>query len=121
MRAQCFEDLLLDVLVLGGGFDDQVMLSESGKALDRRDSPERCRLNLFAHLSGFDLPGDVVADGGEPCGDALRAHVVEANLEPCKGADMGNARTHLSGANDADFADFHLGFLIKSIQKSGKA
>jgi len=34
---------------------------------------------------------------------------------------MGNARTHLSGANDADFADFHLGFLIKSIQKSGKA
>ena len=54
-------------------------------------------------------------------GDALRAHVVEANFEPCKGADMGNARPHLSGANDADFADFHLGFLIKSIQKCGKA
>jgi len=36
-------------------------------------------------------------------------------------AYVGNARAHLAGADDADFPDFHLGFLAQSIQTWVKA
>jgi hypothetical protein len=95
------EDGLLGLFVLGGGLDREVGRPDGlqlGRRLDPADGgPHR----FVGDDPAGDLPDHVLFDLGDALVDPVGADVVQQNIVAAQGADMGDARTHLAGADHA--------------------
>ncbi len=105
MLADAAEDILLDRLVLGGGLDDDVASGHVG--IGRRGlHPGQDGVHLgLGHVALGYLALQVAANGVQALVDLRLADVVQQHVIAREGADMGDARAHLTGADHADGLD----------------
>ena len=104
-RAERAEDLALDLLLLGRGFDHQIAIGELVQRFCRADAIEGGLPLVVGDALAADLARQIAADGGKPLGNALGDDVVEQHVETRERADMGDAAAHLAGTDHADLAD----------------
>ena len=107
MRADGCIDLALDAFVLDGGFDDEIAIRQFFIGACSANARQSGIALGFGQFAGLHAPGEIAVDGGEARLDALRGNIVERDVIAGKGANMGDAVAHLTGANDADFRDSH--------------
>ncbi len=108
-RTQIHEDLALDLFILGCGFENEIAVGKS-VLIERRLDSRQCRLpGLRIDLPALDEAPHIGVDMGESRFDPVFGHVVEPYVEAGKGADLGNASTHLAGTDDTDFKNFSHG------------
>src|SRR6266404_6107585 len=125
-RAELFQYLALDFLVLDGGLDDEVAIVEQVIVL-AGDDPGQRRLALgVGDHAALDLPTHVLVDVLLRLVDLIDIDIDEFHVVAVEGRDMGNAVAHLPGADDADGAN-HGGasapraYLLSSLVISGTA
>ena len=105
VRDQRLEDGLLDLFVLGGRLDDEIDVGDL-RGVRRRGDARQGGLGVgLADGALGDLAGKVLLDLAQGGLEPLGAHVVQANLAAAQRAHMGDARSHLAGADDADGVD----------------
>src|SRR5262249_6695197 len=102
MRAQALEDAALHLLVLDRRFYDEVTSPEILKIGSDPDALQSPLALGLGYLSRLHLPRQIAVDGGKACLDALARKIVEADIIAREGAYMGDAISHLPGANHAD-------------------
>ena len=73
----------------------------------RADAAERRGHGVLVDVAARDLPHEVLLDHGNAGFDPVMAHIVQQNVVAAERADMGDTRTHLASANDADRLDLN--------------
>ena len=99
------ENLLLDLFVLGGRFDDDIA-GRQGRQIQRRADARQGLIHraLLDHALGH-LPGEIAADGLKTSFDPVGADVMEQDRVAGRRADMGDPSAHLTGPDHADDLD----------------
>ena len=105
LRHQAGEDLALELLVLGRGLDHEVAVAKQLHALAGLDPAQRLRLVRLAQHLLLHLPAEEVVDPADRGVQRLARDVRQANLVARLGRHLGDAATHLPGADHADPPD----------------
>ena len=105
MVGQRAEDRLLDRLVFGGRLDHKVRLGRLHNDAGGGD-PGQGRLDLVHgdHAAGG-LTIEVSLDPRDPGGDTILGEVMQQDRISGQGADMRDARSHLTCADNTDRLD----------------
>ena len=101
-RRQLFKDRALDVFLFGRGLNHHVAIAEQAIIEPGGDAGHRRVFFLLADPAARDLTRQVALDGVAPAPRRLFADVGHHDIEPGQRADMGDAATHLAGADHAD-------------------
>ncbi len=107
MRQQRVEDLLLDVLALGGALDDEIGLAERRQILRRGDPRQRRLHRVGGDLATAHLPLKVLADQRHRLVQRLGADIVEQHLITRESHHMRDAIAHLACTHNAHCPDVH--------------
>ena len=105
IRDQRFEDLDLDGLVLGRGFDHDVAIFEDTIFRTGFDAPERRCPVGFADDRAFYLAVYVAVDISDRRFQGVCVYVEQYDVETGQSADMRDTVAHLARANDANIFD----------------
>ncbi len=101
-RLRLFRHLRLDAALLEHGFDDEIAPRQRRIIGGRGDPRQQRRLVGFARLAARHLAGDALVAGRlAPVGAVLIA-VDQHHLEAIERRDIGDARAHEAGAENAD-------------------
>jgi hypothetical protein len=81
------------------------IIAEGLERVGRRDALEGGLALFLADALAAHLPGHVAVDGCDPGFDPVGGEIVELDVEAGERADVRDAAAHLTGADDADFAN----------------
>ena len=96
------EDRLLDLFIFGGRFDGQVALTNLSQIARGQNALETGFHRFGGDQTARDLTDHVAFDLQQPFLDPIRIEVIEPNIISSQSTDVGNARTHLACADNAD-------------------
>ncbi len=100
-------NLALDRLVFRGRFDDEVAVLHAVE-VDRGFDPLQCGIGVrLRNAFARHLAAQIGADGLARLFELLGIDVLHDYVAAGERAHMRNAVTHLTGADDANFLDFH--------------
>ena len=100
-------DFAFDGLVLGRGLDHDIAVAERRVIGRARQAVERVLLVGGADLVALHLAFQVPVDIGDGFVELVLGDIVHHDIDAGDGGDMGDAGSHLPGADDADFLDAH--------------
>ena len=100
--AEVFENLDLEVLVLGRGLDHEVAIRKLRLVGGAGDALERCLVVGLAHLLLVDQPLQALVDHRKPLGDGGIGNVGHDNGQSGSRADLRDTVAHGAGADNAN-------------------
>lgn len=100
-RIEFGEDLLLDLLVLAGGFDDELTVGHRTEVGGEGHPAERLVAFLFGHLAALDALGEGLLDARAAGGHRLVADVADDDVKAGAGEHLSDARSHQAAADDS--------------------
>ena len=102
MRQKPIKDLLLDLLVLGRRFDDQISFGHVRQILAGHDPCNGLIPRVFCNLLAADLPIQITSDDVHRVFQGIFADVIQNNIIARKCHHVGDPVAHLSGADNTD-------------------
>src|SRR5690606_33176392 len=97
---QRFKDAVFDGHVFNSCFDDDIHIMSILKIKRRCNASKDLILFFFRHAAFFNIAGQVLGDGPDSALVCFLLHVIQFHVQSCLCANLRDAGTHLSGAND---------------------
>ncbi len=101
------EDVLLQLLVLDNRLDHELTIVHGLEVCAEAEAAERIVAGRLVELSPVDCFRHRHLDPGAGCSRSHVVDLVHDDGDSGLGADLGDSRTHLSAADDADSFDAH--------------